>query len=120
MLTMSKIVISLLPSGSAALGPTHRAPLGHIGRFVIYPVDDHGGFTFGSPPPLGQEYLSRPGHMFSAARADGSRANVFPSIWASATGEQVVVLAGKTATKTQIIDAARTAFRLWETRPCPT
>jgi hypothetical protein len=118
--TMTKIVISLLPSGSAALGQVRRKPLGRIGRFVIYPAEDRSGIAFGNPPTLGQEHLSRPGHMFSADLADGSRADVTPSIWASTTGEHVVVLAGKTATKTQIIDAARTALRLWEAQPIST
>ena len=117
---MLKIVISLLPSGSPALGRTHRKSIAHIDRFTVYPADDHGGFAPGNPLPLGQEYLSRPGHMFSAARADGTTINVSPSIWTSATGEHVVVLAGQTATRTQIIDAARTAFRLRETYPAPT
>jgi hypothetical protein len=117
---MTKIVISLLPNGYAALGRTHRKPIGRVGRFVIYPAEDRGGIGFGNPPALGQEHLSRPGHMFSADLADGTRADVSPSIWASTTGEHVVVLAGKAATKMQIIDAARTAFRLWEAHPLST
>ena len=117
---MFEIMISLLPSGSPALGRTHRKPIGHVGRFTIYPADDHGGLTPGSPLPLGQEYLSRPGAMFTAARADGTKVNVSPSIWTSTTGERVVVFAGKTATKNQIIDAARMAFGLREIHPSPT
>jgi hypothetical protein len=117
---MTRIVISLLPGGSAALGQSQCKPIGHVGRFVIYPADDSGGIAFGNPPPSGQEYLSRPGHTFSATLADGARVDVSPSIWASPTGEHVVILACKGATKNQIIDAARTALRLREAQPSST
>jgi hypothetical protein len=116
---MTKIAISLLPSGSAALGQNPCRPLGHVGRFVIYPAKVSDGLGFRSPPPLGHEHLSRPGHMFSAALSDGKRVDVSPSIWASPKGEHVVVLACKNATRMQIIEAARMALLCREEQPLP-